>query len=120
MRHTFFSTCRFSGTKPQFSESSKNLECVTNTLPRSTIIWVDSIWPDTLYVLRYDFAAGMPKWKKGETEFSVSLGFDKKKGYWVTVPKPIVQLLGEPDKITFEIKGKKIEVSATSQNDERE
>lgn len=52
----------------------------------------------------------MPKWKKDETEFTVSLGYNDVKGYWVTVPKPIVQILGEPDKITFEVKGKKVEV----------
>ena len=53
----------------------------------------------------------MPKWKKGETEFTVSLGYNEVKGYWVTVPKPIVELLGTPDKITFEIKpSKKIEI----------
>lgn len=55
----------------------------------------------------------MPKWKKDETEFTVSLGQNDVKGYWCTIPKPIVELLGEPDKITFEItKNKKIEVKA--------
>jgi hypothetical protein len=57
----------------------------------------------------------MPKWKKDETEFTVSLGQNEVKGYWCTVPKPIVELLGEPQRITFEIKGnKKIEVTPAS------
>lgn len=55
----------------------------------------------------------MPKWKKDETEFTVSLGYNDVKGYWVTVPKPIVELLGEPEKITFEVKpSKRIEIIA--------
>ena len=52
----------------------------------------------------------MPKWKKDETKFTVSLGQNDVKGYWCTVPKPIVELLGNPEKITFAItKGKHIE-----------
>ncbi|MGH2637680.1 MAG: hypothetical protein ACRDF4_00065 [Rhabdochlamydiaceae bacterium] len=54
----------------------------------------------------------MPKWKKGETEFSVSLGFNEVKGYWCTIPKPIVEKLGEPKRVLFSIKSNKIELSA--------
>ena len=54
----------------------------------------------------------MPKWKKDETEFTVSLGQNDVKGYWCTVPKPIVELLGEPEKLIFSVEGKKIEVKA--------
>lgn len=58
----------------------------------------------------------MPKWKKGETEFTVSLGYNDAKGYWVTVPKPIVEMLGEPRKITFEVRAdKRIEVLSASE-----
>ena len=60
----------------------------------------------------------MPKWKEGATEFTVSLGKNKIKGYWVTVPKPIVNLLGEPDKVTFEVKGKKVEVKSALESKE--
>ncbi|MGI0069762.1 MAG: hypothetical protein ACREAN_05845, partial [Nitrosopumilaceae archaeon] len=53
----------------------------------------------------------MPKWKKSETEFTVSLGQNDVKGYWCTVPKPIVELLNEPKKLTFVItKGNKVEI----------
>ena len=56
----------------------------------------------------------MPKWKKDETQFTVSLGQNDVKGYWCTVPKPIVELLGEPESLTFEINKSKIEVKAGS------
>ena len=55
----------------------------------------------------------MPKWKEGATEFTVSVEYHKVKGYSCTIPKPIVELLGEPKKLTFEVKGKKIEVLAS-------
>ncbi|MGI0079826.1 MAG: hypothetical protein ACRECH_09390 [Nitrososphaerales archaeon] len=59
----------------------------------------------------------MPKWKKDETEFTVSLGYNEVKGYWCTIPKPIVKLLGEPEKVTFEVKpSKKVEVKGESLN----
>ncbi|MHB2037146.1 MAG: hypothetical protein ACYCPW_10455 [Nitrososphaerales archaeon] len=58
----------------------------------------------------------MPKWKKDETEFPVSLGYNEVKGYWVTVPKPIVELLGVPKKIKFLVKAKgKIEVESSNE-----
>jgi len=61
----------------------------------------------------------MPKWKEGATEFTVSLGENKVKGYWVTVPKPIVELLGTPEKITFMVKSKgKIEVEPFTEESE--
>jgi hypothetical protein len=63
----------------------------------------------------------MPKWKEGATEFTVSLGENKVKGYWVTVPKPIVEHLGIPEKITFLIKPKgKIEVEPAKENGDSE
>ena len=61
----------------------------------------------------------MPKWKEGATEFTVSLGENKVKGYWETVPKPIVELLGTPEKITFMVKSKgKIEVEPFTEESE--
>lgn len=60
----------------------------------------------------------MPKWKEGATEFTVSLGENKVKGYWVTVPKPIVELLGTPKRVTFLVKAKgKIEVESSKENE---
>jgi len=54
----------------------------------------------------------MPRWKKGATEFTVSVSYEEKRGYQCYVPKPIMERLGAPDAITFEVKGKKVEVRA--------
>ena len=54
----------------------------------------------------------VPKWKKGETEFTVGVNYHPKRGAQCAIPKPVVGALGEPDKITFSIKGKKVEVKA--------
>jgi len=55
----------------------------------------------------------MPKWKKDEREFTVAVNKHETRGYQVNVPKPIMETLGEPDKITFSIRGKnKVEVSS--------
>lgn len=43
----------------------------------------------------------MPKWKSGERKFAVSLGYAGKKGYWCTIPMPIVKLLGHPTRVVF-------------------
>lgn len=58
----------------------------------------------------------MPKWKKNETEFTVAVNHNATRGDLVYVPKPIMELLGEPDRITFQVKSsKKIEISASPQ-----
>ena len=49
----------------------------------------------------------MPKWKKGETKFTVRISYDNRRGIQAYIPKPIMELLGNPDKITFTIRGKK-------------
>lgn len=43
----------------------------------------------------------MPKWKTEERKFTVSLGYAEKKGYWCTVPMPIVKLLRNPERVVF-------------------
>lgn len=62
----------------------------------------------------------MTKWKKGATHFTVGVNRNGKRGYQSTVPMPVMELLGNPDKITFIIKPKKkIEVvSGKEQNEE--
>lgn len=52
----------------------------------------------------------MTRWKKDETEFKVSLFIDKSRGSMCIIPKPIVEILGEPEHIKFVLRGKKIEV----------
>jgi hypothetical protein len=52
----------------------------------------------------------MPKWNKDTKEFTVNVHYDEEKGSQARIPKPILEKLGKPDKITFVIEGKKIEV----------
>lgn len=53
----------------------------------------------------------MPKWKKDETEFPVSVSHHETRGYQAYLPKPLMDFLGNPDMIKFVIKGNKIEVT---------
>lgn len=52
----------------------------------------------------------MPTWKKDRKEFTVSVNYNKTRGYQSTVPMPIMLLFGEPKKITFVIDGKNVNV----------
>ncbi len=54
----------------------------------------------------------MPKWKEGATEFTVGVGYSEIRGYACTIPRPVIEALGEPERITFMIKGKRVEVEA--------
>lgn len=54
----------------------------------------------------------MPKWKKNATEFIVGVNYHKTRGYQSSLPKPVMEILGEPSTIKFVVKGKKIEVLA--------
>jgi hypothetical protein len=49
----------------------------------------------------------MPKWKKDETEFNVSVTYHQHRGYQAYIPKPIMEMLGNPKSIKFIIKGSK-------------
>ena len=46
----------------------------------------------------------MAKWKKGQKEFSVGLFYDDRRGCMAIIPKPIIEKLGVPGGIKFEIK----------------
>lgn len=48
----------------------------------------------------------MPRWKEGEKEFVVSVNFSK--GNKVNIPQPIIEMLGNPEKIKFVIRGKRV------------
>ena len=52
----------------------------------------------------------MPKWKKDEKEFTVGVTYHETRGCQSYIPKPIIEMLGEPDSITFTIHGKNIMV----------
>ena len=53
----------------------------------------------------------MPKWKKDATEFTVGVNYHPTRGAACAIPKPITELMGNPDRITFAVKGKRVEVS---------
>lgn len=52
----------------------------------------------------------MPKWKKDAKEFTVSVNYNDVRGYQSSIPKPIMDILGDPDAITFVINGKNIKI----------
>ena len=55
----------------------------------------------------------MPKWKKDTKEFEVGVNYVEKRGYSSTIPKPIIEILGNPDSIKFVInEGNKVELLA--------
>ena len=55
----------------------------------------------------------MPKWSKDATEFTVNVHYDDEKGSQVRIPKPILEKIGSPDKITFVIDGNDVKISPT-------
>ena len=54
----------------------------------------------------------MPKWKKDANEFKVGVNYVERRGFSSSIPKPVMETLGEPKAIKFIIKGKKVEVEA--------
>lgn len=46
----------------------------------------------------------MAKWKKNQTKFSVTIFYDNRRGSMINIPKPVLEQLGEPSEIVFEIK----------------
>jgi hypothetical protein len=54
----------------------------------------------------------MPKWKRDATEFTVGVTFNEIRGYAATIPKPVMEHLARPERITFEIRKDKVEVRA--------
>lgn len=55
----------------------------------------------------------MPKWKKDAREFEVGVNFVERRGYSSSIPKPIMEILGNPNSIKFVIdKSNKIELLA--------
>lgn len=53
----------------------------------------------------------MPKWKKGSKVFTVGVNYHETRGYQSSIPRPVMDALGEPDTITFILdeKGVRIE-----------
>ena len=59
----------------------------------------------------------MPKWKKDAKEFTVSVNYNEDRGYQSSIPKPIIEALGDPDAITFTINGKNIHIKSGTPTD---
>lgn len=55
----------------------------------------------------------MPKWKKDAKEFTVGVNYHESRGYQSSIPKPIIDILGEPQNITFVISGNNVKILGT-------
>jgi hypothetical protein len=54
----------------------------------------------------------MPKWKKNAREFTVSVNFNVRRGYQAIIPKPVMDHLSRPTRITFTLSRERVEVRA--------
>lgn len=52
----------------------------------------------------------MPKWKKNAKKFTVSVNYNELRGYQSSIPKPIMDVLGEPNAVTFVINGTQVKL----------
>ena len=52
----------------------------------------------------------MPKWKVDAKEFTVSVNYNESRGFQSSIPKPIMDILGDPEKVTFVIDGKDVKI----------
>jgi len=55
----------------------------------------------------------MPKWKKDAKEFTVGVNYNEIRGYQSSIPKPIMEALGDPKNITFVINGNNVRIMGT-------
>jgi hypothetical protein len=54
----------------------------------------------------------MPKWKKDSKEFTVSVNYNETRGAQSSIPKPVIEKLGNPDTITFTIEGEYVNITS--------
>jgi len=54
----------------------------------------------------------MTRWKKDETEFPVSLSFDGTNSKRCRIPKPIIDFLGDPESLKFNLKNGKVIITS--------
>jgi hypothetical protein len=54
----------------------------------------------------------MPKWKKDAKEFTVTVNYHETRGTQVNVPRPVVEHLSKPERVTFVIRREKVEIRA--------
>jgi hypothetical protein len=46
----------------------------------------------------------MGRWKKDATEFNVGVNYVEDRGYSSSLPRPVIEKLGNPDTITYVLK----------------
>jgi len=61
--------------------------------------------------VRIKILSDMPKWKEGATEFTVRVSCSENGGSACTIPKSVIEVLGEPEGITFVINSKMDEMN---------
>ena len=64
------------------------------------------------FINQYLFTNTVPKWKKGEKEFKVSITYHQHRGCQTYLPKPVVEILGNPKTIRFIVKKNEIAVES--------
>ena len=52
----------------------------------------------------------MPKWQKNAKEFVVSINYNETRGTQCNIPKPVLEFLGNPEKLRFVITGKNVRI----------
>ena len=60
----------------------------------------------------------MVRWKEGSKEFTVRVISHESRGYHVvTIPWPVMEALGEPERVTFKMKeNNRVEIEAVEEN----
>jgi len=58
----------------------------------------------------------MTRWSKNETNFTVKINYNIKKGSIIRVPKPILEKLGNPLDVTFFLEGERIRIATTKRS----
>ncbi|MDE0091587.1 MAG: hypothetical protein OXP12_09640 [Thaumarchaeota archaeon] len=54
----------------------------------------------------------MSRWKKGAREFEMNVNHNGLGSHLCRIPKPIMEMLGYPEKVRFTVKGKKVTFTA--------
>jgi hypothetical protein len=54
----------------------------------------------------------VPKWKSDAKEFTATVNIHETRGYQLNVPRPVIEHLSKPERITFVIRREKVEVRA--------
>ncbi len=60
----------------------------------------------------------MGRWKKDETQYTVRLNHDERRGCIAIIPKPILEELSQPDQITFKMSKRGILVETGDYTDD--